>query len=232
MTLRKAQPTDASSIAALSIEVWLGTYLKRGINGFFADYALETFTAPNTLALIADTANHIIVSEACDGIDGFIRISHGNPAPVSNLADVEIATLYVQPRHHGKGIGTGLLHAALAHCRDRQVPSVWLATNAQNSPAIEFYRAQGFAAVGETDFRIDDQAYVNTVFVRRTEPSGPDPQIYPQDTAMISSSALILKLMRPVLKSIVTASPGRITLTGPKISTFSSAVASCPINVS
>jgi len=50
MSLRLARQSDASSIAALSIEVWLGTYLRRGINPFFNDYVLSEFTREKTKA--------------------------------------------------------------------------------------------------------------------------------------------------------------------------------------
>ncbi|RLJ51509.1 hypothetical protein BCF46_1722 [Litoreibacter meonggei] len=44
MTIRNATPSDASSMAAISMEVWIGTYLKRGVSALFAEYALKTFT--------------------------------------------------------------------------------------------------------------------------------------------------------------------------------------------
>ncbi len=164
MTPRIASISDASSIAALSIEVWLATYLRRGINGFFADHVLAEFTTPKTKALVCDPDQYILVSDNDEGIDGFIRLSFGNPAPVNGCSDTEISTFYVQPRHHGKGIGKKLLAAALQHCRDRGIPSVWLATNAENTPAIAFYLAQGFTQVGHTHFRLEDQAYLNNVY--------------------------------------------------------------------
>lgn len=164
MTLRQAKTSDASSMAAISIEVWIGTYLKRGVSAPFADYALQQFTSQKTEALISDPAQFILVSENADGIDGFLRVSFGRDAPVHGCSDTEIATFYVQPRHQGKGIGKRLLDAALAHCRSRQVGSVWLTTNAENAPAIAFYLAQGFAHVGETHFRIGDQGYLNNVY--------------------------------------------------------------------
>ncbi len=167
MTLRTAHKSDASSIAALSIEVWIGTYLKRGINALFADYVLEEFTASKAEALISDPNEFILVSENDEGIDGFIRLSCGNPAPVPGCSNVEISTFYVQPRHHGKGVGKRLLNAALQHCRTNGDESVWLATNAENTPAIAFYLAQGFEHVGETHFRIEDQAYLNNVYSYR-----------------------------------------------------------------
>ncbi|MEJ8561260.1 GNAT family N-acetyltransferase [Yoonia sp. GPGPB17] len=159
-----AKPSDAPSIAAISIEVWVGTYLKTGVNALFANYALEEFTVHKTRTLIDDPAQFILVSQNEEGIDGFIRVSSGSPAPVSGCSDVEISTFYVQPRHHGKGIGKRLLSAAIEHCVDMGAASVWFATNAENDPAIAFYLAQGFEQVGETNFCIDDKAYLNNVY--------------------------------------------------------------------
>lgn len=164
MTLRHARVSDASSLAAISIEVWIGTYLKQGVNAFFADYALEAFTTAKTQAIISDPAQFILVSENAQGIDGYIRLSCGSNAPVEGCSDIEISTFYVQPRHRGKGIGKRLLHAALDHCRQQGVASVWLSTNAENMPAIAFYISQGFKEVGQTHFRIRNEGYLNNVY--------------------------------------------------------------------
>lgn len=167
MTLRTPHKSDASSIAALSIEVWIGTYLKRGISAFFADYVLEEFTSAKAERLISDPNEFILVSENDEGIDGFIRVSSERRAPVTGCSDTEISTFYVQPRHHGKGVGKRLLNAGLRHCRETGSESVWLATNSENTPAIAFYLAQGFEHVGETHFRIKEQAYLNNVYSYR-----------------------------------------------------------------
>jgi ribosomal protein S18 acetylase RimI-like enzyme len=164
MTIRIATHSDAASMAAISIEVWIGTYLKRGVSAFFAQYALEAFTSDKMSALISDSSQFILVSENVEGIDGFFRITPRSPAPVEGCSDTEIATFYVQPRHHGKGIGKRLLNAALKHCSEQGVDSVWLATNAENSPAIAFYLSQGFEQVGETEFRIQDEGYLNNFY--------------------------------------------------------------------
>lgn len=167
MTLRPPRKSDASSIAALSIEVWIGTYLKRGINAFFADYVLEEFTTKKTEALMSDPSEFFLVSENIDGLDGFIRVSFGSKVPVKGCSEMEISTFYVQPRHHGKGIGMQLLTAAIERCKENGGESVWLTTNAENTPAIEFYLARGFEHVGETHFRIEDQGYLNNVYSHR-----------------------------------------------------------------
>lgn len=166
MKFRTGQPSDAAALAAISIEVWLGTYIRKGVNTFFAEFALNEFTTPKLSALLNDPNEHVIVSENQDGIDGFIRLSQGKGAPVSGCSTMEISTLYVQPRHHGRGLGTALLEQGLIYARSVGAPSVWLTTNSENTPAIAFYLKQGFERVGTTHFTIQDQAYPNDVFRR------------------------------------------------------------------
>lgn len=165
MALREARREDAAALAALSLEVWIGTYLRRGIGRVFADYALDTFTRAHFEQLLADQTAPITVSDNLDGIDGFVRWVPNRPAPVTApiSGEAEIATLYVQPRHHGKGIGTALLHRALAQAHRTDASAVWLTTNSENSPALAFYKRMGFAQIGYTDFHIQDGAYRNDV---------------------------------------------------------------------
>jgi ribosomal protein S18 acetylase RimI-like enzyme len=167
--------SDASSLAALSIEVWLGTYIKRGVTAFFADYVLGHFTPENLAVWIADGNERMFVSENTEGIDGYIRITTGVGAPVTGCSDTELTTLYVQPRHHGEGIGRGLLTHARKDCAHRSVPSLWLAVNAENAAALAFYRRLGATRVGQTHFQIQDQAYLNDVLSLPTQDHPMDP---------------------------------------------------------
>ena len=162
LQLRPAKTTDCAALAALSIEVWTGTYLREGVNDTFAAFVLETFTPAHFAALLQDPGETLIVSQNRVGIDGYIRITEDRPSPVGGT-NTEITTLYVQPRHHGRGIGQALLRAGLDHCRAKGFGAPWLATNSENTPAIGFYHRQGFASVGETVFEIDGTGYPNTV---------------------------------------------------------------------
>ncbi len=155
---------DAPSLAAISIEVWIGTYLRRGVNAFFATYALSEFTETKFSEHLADENEVFFVSDNEEGIDGFIRVSTERTPPVAGCSTTEISTLYVQPRHHGNGLGKRLLMAGLDYCRSVEAKSVWLTTNAENSPAIRFYLAQGFENVGQTHFKLENEAYLNEVF--------------------------------------------------------------------
>lgn len=158
MNLRAARLADAPILATISLEVWLGTYLRRGISTFFAEYALQEFTAKRFAAALRAPDEHFIVSENDEGLDGFIRVSQGRVAPVSSCSTTEISTLYVRSGQHGRAIGTSLLKQGLDFAQTLGAASVWLATNAGNSPAIAFYLKHGFRQVGTTQFRIQDQA--------------------------------------------------------------------------
>ncbi|QFT71926.1 GNAT family N-acetyltransferase [Ruegeria sp. THAF33] len=172
MRLRPARKSDAASLAALSIEVWISTYLRHGVSAFFAEFALSEFTTARFEALLEEGKDLLIVSENRDGIDGYIRLAEGRPAPIDGLSDLEIVTFYVQPRHHGKGIGSALLQVAIDHCRNKDRTEIWLTTNSENAPAIDFYLSKGFRQVGVTDFRIADQAYPNHVLALNLPPLG------------------------------------------------------------
>lgn len=161
--IRLANPEDASSLAAVSLEVWLNTYIRNGVNAFFADYALQEFTAARFSQILSRKDETIWVSENSVGIDGFLRVSLGSVAPVDTCSDAEISTLYVQPRHQGGGAGKKLLETGLRFCAETSKPNVWLAVNAENERATQFYIRNGFEKVGETEFRIGDQAYPNHI---------------------------------------------------------------------
>ena len=100
---------DAAQLAALSIEVWLGTYLKRGIAAEFADYVLATFTAAAVSARLSDPAEVILLAESDAGIEGYIRLTL--PTEADSPQEAEIATLYVRPACHRRGLGRALLEA-------------------------------------------------------------------------------------------------------------------------
>lgn len=60
-------------------------------------------------------------------------------APVIENAKTLIAALYVDPKHHRKGIGSALLRALM----QRMGPEVDVETTS-NTPAVDFYKKHGF----------------------------------------------------------------------------------------
>lgn len=161
--IRRAEQRDASSLAAVSIEVWLNTYLRDGVSPFFADYVLSQFTADKFRKGVENPHLSIWVSENQTGIDGFVTVCSKAVPPIAGCSPLEIVTLYVQPRHQSAGKGHALLHRALDHCRSVHGDNVWLKVEANNNRAVSFYLRHGFYRIGSADFVIGDQAYENHV---------------------------------------------------------------------
>ena len=165
--IRPAESKDCSSLAALSIEVWLATYLREGVSGFFADYVLGHYTPNHFAAALNDPSERLLVSQNKAGIDGYIRITNGKPHPAGGESLTEISTLYLQPRHHGNGLGRSLLEAGLQLCRTNGWDAPWLTANSENKSAIAFYYRHGFERAGSTHFRIQDSQYPNDILQYR-----------------------------------------------------------------
>ncbi|WP_291844179.1 N-acetyltransferase [Bradyrhizobium sp.] len=162
--IRKAEEGDAAGLVAVSIEVWLNTYVREGVSPVFADYVLSEFTAQKFRSAIGDPDWAIFVSQNRVGIDGFVTVCSTSTPKLAGCSPLEITTLYVQPRHQSSGRGAALLRRALDHCRTGTgAGSAWLTVEAANSRAIDFYLRHGFRKIGTTPFVIADQAYENFV---------------------------------------------------------------------
>jgi ribosomal protein S18 acetylase RimI-like enzyme len=161
--IRRAREQDASALAAVSIEVWLNTYLRDGVSQLFADYVLSEFTAQRFRDAIEDSRLAIWVSEHGIGIDGFVTVCSTASPPLPDCSPLEIMTLYVRPRRQSGGRGVALLRRAVEFCNGISGENVWLKVNARNDRAIDFYLRHGFNRIGSTHFRIGEQAYENYV---------------------------------------------------------------------
>jgi ribosomal-protein-alanine N-acetyltransferase len=62
--------------------------------------------------------------------------------------EADVVNLAVHPAARRQGVGRALLEVALAHCRARRVPLLWLRVRAGNRGARAFYRHCGFVAAG------------------------------------------------------------------------------------
>lgn len=173
--IRPATTDDAPSLAALSMEVWLGTYLRDGIDAFFAEYALAQFTAGRFEDALRSDDTLILVSQVSEGIDGYVRLAFGSTADCPGCSDTEIATLYVRPHRQGRSVGSHLVSAVLDACKVLGSERPWLAVNSENLRALSFYATHGFIPVGRTRFRIRDRSYANDVLSIDLQPRATRP---------------------------------------------------------
>ena len=91
-----------------------------------------------------------LVSDYLPHADLHVADLDGIPVGFAGVSGESLEMLFVDARHRGQGIGTGLLSFVVAECGVRTVD-----VNEQNVQAVDFYRRRGFTVVGRSE--LDDQ---------------------------------------------------------------------------
>ncbi|MEM8553097.1 MAG: acetyltransferase [Pseudomonadota bacterium] len=119
---------------------WILSIWRRAVD------ATHHFLKPEDLGCIAQEVEqslpHIPMTLAVDPANGLVGFMI--------LEDGHMDALFVDPDHHGSGIGTALVHYALA-----QYPRLETDVNEQNAQALRFYEKLGFQREGRSE--TDDQ---------------------------------------------------------------------------
>jgi ribosomal protein S18 acetylase RimI-like enzyme len=157
--IRHANKGDSKLLAALSIQVWLNTYARDGINLPIANYVLNTFTEGFFKEQLSNKNHPTYLFFDGENLLGFIALQLDSVYQ-SAVNGYEIDTLYIQDRHQGKGIARLLI----SHARQRHGQTHWLKTWEHNIEAQRFYQYIGFKHIGTSYFELDGEKHDNHVF--------------------------------------------------------------------
>ncbi|MBF6322606.1 GNAT family N-acetyltransferase [Nocardia cyriacigeorgica] len=114
---------------------------------------------------LSDPSRTVLKAMAGGEIVGYAMLVGGEPADPEVAAAVEprpvveISKMYVLPGHHGTGVSTALMVAALDRAREDGYPGVWLGVNQENARAQRFYAKHGFDTVGTKTFTVGNQVH-------------------------------------------------------------------------
>lgn len=102
---------------------------------------------------LSDPGRTVLKAVAGGAIVGYAMLVAGPPAEpemaaVMGESMIEINKLYVLPDHHGAGVSTALMQAAVDDARRGGYAGVWLGVNQNNQRAQRFYAKHGFRTVG------------------------------------------------------------------------------------
>ncbi|AUH52876.1 GNAT family N-acetyltransferase [Chromobacterium sp. ATCC 53434] len=164
--IRAARPEDASSLAALSIQVWLSAYAVDGVRQALADYVFDAFTPAKLAALIADPARRLLVIELNGHLLGYTQLKLDSPCDGFDGPALEMERLYLSESHTGRGLGRRLTMAARQWASSLAgQPRLWLTVWHRNARAIAFYRRMGMAVHGEWHFELEGARHLNYVML-------------------------------------------------------------------
>ena len=107
-----------------------------------------------------------------DAAAGYAMVVHAAPsdpdvvAAIGPGATTELSKLYVMPGHHGSGLASDLMDAAVALAVARGSSTIWLGVNQENERANRFYGKHGFEIAGPKRFLVGERYEEDWVRVR------------------------------------------------------------------
>ncbi|QIS07633.1 GNAT family N-acetyltransferase [Nocardia brasiliensis] len=128
-------------------------------------YVTEVLSGDRFGEYLSDPARTVLKAVAGEDIVGYAMLVAGEPADpaVARMLDVrpmvEISKMYVLPGHHGSGVSTALMRAALTRAREGGFAAAWLGVNQENPRAQRFYAKHGFVQVGTKSFTVGTQTH-------------------------------------------------------------------------
>ena len=165
VTIRRAGPDDAATLAELAARIFRDTFADSNTPEDMAAYLAGAFRPDRQRAEIAAPGACTLLAEV-DGPVGFAQIRTGAaPACVRTERPVELWRFYVDRSWHGRGVAHALRRAVLRGARALGAGSVWLGVWEHNARALAFYAKHGFVAVGEHEFRLGRDVQTDLLLV-------------------------------------------------------------------
>ncbi len=146
--VRPAGPEDAQAVAAVHVRSWQAAY-----RGFLPDEVLDGLSVERRAEmwrayLSEPSRTRMWVAEAPGGVVGFVAAGPEDPPEEEGTA--EVYAIYLEPDRFRRGVGTALLHRAVAELRAAGFRQAVLWILDGNEGARRSYEARGWHADGTT----------------------------------------------------------------------------------
>jgi RimJ/RimL family protein N-acetyltransferase len=149
ITIHRATPDDAASLAAVEIATWRAAYRGLMPDAFLDGLSEETKTEEWRRSLLKHGASgrkRVRVALRENRVIGFTRVG-----PVGEEREVGLVyLLYVLPEHWGHGVGQALMSAAMDEFHDLGLREAILWVLRDNRRARGFYEHLGWRPDGRT----------------------------------------------------------------------------------
>ena len=167
LSFRVGQLSDAETIAALSVQVFLATYASDGVRPDLANEAFAEYSTRRFAERLTESARTCLLVEKGTGLLGFAEVRHEpSSAPVAGHSGSELVRLYVQPQAQMQGAGRALLAQSERLARTYGANALWLAAWEGNANALGFYAHLGYADVGRATYVIQGQSFGNRILLK------------------------------------------------------------------
>lgn len=139
--LKKASVADADLIAETRRIVWQETYQGIYPDHMWEDYDLQTYAAHDAQRICEPGENYYVYLDEnrCVGYFSFGPYHHGS------YKDFRVCLnhLYIRKSHRGRGLGKLAFSTIQRFCAQQGIDKFFCGCNANNLPAMAFYRHMG-----------------------------------------------------------------------------------------
>lgn len=145
VTIRDLREEDAVAISLVLREGFSWWYDFQRKQGKDAQWMYDAQSPEHVRedAIRKDENSKSLVAEVNGKVIGYISASF-NPGPRLGV----IGIVSVDPEHHGRGIGTELMRAAIGFLKSKGARKVWTTVSTINTKAIIYYIRNGFMPEG------------------------------------------------------------------------------------
>lgn len=146
LIIRTMEEKDIEQVQQVAKASWNHTY-----QGIIPEKIQENFlTSAYSYGMMQKrlVGSFIFIAEVDGKIIGFANFS-----PVKAKGEIELAAIYLQPEHQGKGIGTSFLQEGIQQIEG--IKEVFINVEKENQVGLRFYQAKGFVVVSEFDDDFD-----------------------------------------------------------------------------
>ena len=167
LSLRLAEPSDASALAALAERTFRDTFTHGNNPSDLEQHCTASFGRDSQLKEIEDPNIVTILAESGNRFEGFAQLHLCSPkecVPTANPC--ELHRFYVSSKHHGKGLAHVLMQRVLETAQQTSAESIWLGVWEENPRAITFYKKFGFEVVGSHTFLLGSDPQSDLIMLR------------------------------------------------------------------
>ena len=171
MNIRTAVAADARGIAEVHVRSWQAAYRGQIPAAVLAALSVDA-RAKWWEQTLGNPANRVLVADAAARIVAFVNFGPLRDDDADRDSVAEVYAIYCIAEFWDRGIGRGLMEAALASLRVLNYAAVKVWVLDTNRRAIAFYRKLGFSADGaekveqREDYRIRELRYSRNLHAR------------------------------------------------------------------
>jgi diamine N-acetyltransferase len=167
---RKAVTGDEEALSLLGQATFLNTFAFDHPGPALIAFLKSLHSPQFYAAKLANEDINIIIGETPLGAPvAYAMLCPPEHPELQQPGDWELKRIYLLPGWQGGGNGRALLEQVLSVARDRGADRLLLAVYQSNERGIAFYKRNGFQAIGETIFMVEDVPFRDLVFARKMD---------------------------------------------------------------